>query len=40
MTELECEKCGHKWKTKSNMFRVTCPSCLNKVKNKIWLGIE
>lgn len=30
--ELQCPKCEYKWKTKSKLFWVSCPSCLHKVK--------
>jgi len=28
----KCEKCKYEWKTKSNMFQVSCPCCGQKVK--------
>jgi ribosomal protein S27E len=31
--KIKCPKCGHEWYTKSNLVFVTCPSCLNHVKN-------
>jgi flagellin FlaB len=31
---IRCEKCGHKWYTKSMLRKVTCPSCNQKTPNK------
>ena len=31
--EIKCHKCGHPWKTKSKALYVSCPNCLNKVRN-------
>jgi len=33
-TKLKCSHCGYEWETKSNMIKITCPSCQLKVKNK------
>ena len=30
--KLKC-KCGYEWETKSELENVSCPSCLQKVKN-------
>jgi uncharacterized Zn finger protein (UPF0148 family) len=30
--EVECKKCGYKWKSKSGMLFVNCPKCLRKTK--------
>lgn len=30
---VQCQKCGHMWNTRSELYRITCPSCLNKVYN-------
>jgi predicted nucleic acid-binding Zn-ribbon protein len=32
--ELRCPKCGHKWRTRSRLVFVTCPSCYTKVRNR------
>lgn len=29
--EVECEHCGYKWETKSQMFFVNCPRCRKQV---------
>jgi hypothetical protein len=34
-TEMECPKCFYKWQTKSTHIFVSCPSCLNKVRNEM-----
>jgi len=34
MKEAKCSKCGYEWKTKSQLLKVSCPSCGNKVKIK------
>ncbi len=30
--DVRCLKCGYKWITKSNMIKISCPSCGDKVK--------
>lgn len=30
---MKCEKCGHEWNYKGNLFFVTCPNCMRKIKN-------
>jgi ribosomal protein S27E len=32
--KIKCPKCGHEWFTKSRLVFVTCPSCLQHVRNK------
>lgn len=32
MSEVICDRCGHKWKTKSNLINVTCTNCSYKTK--------
>jgi len=34
-TTIKCHVCNHSWGTKSKLKLVSCPSCLNKVKNNI-----
>ena len=34
MKEINCLNCGYVWKTKSQLLKVSCPSCGNKVKVK------
>lgn len=29
---VRCEECGYEWDTRSQMVRVSCPSCGAKVK--------
>lgn len=33
--KLKCNKCGYEWVTKSDLLKVSCPSCGNKVKNEV-----
>ena len=37
MTKIKCHKCGYIWNSESELFFVTCPSCLKKTftKNKV-----
>lgn len=30
---MKCDKCGYEWETKSSHLFVSCPNCLQKVKN-------
>ncbi len=32
-SEVECDKCNHKWNTSSKLKTVTCPSCQLKINN-------
>ena len=32
----KCKKCGYEWKTKSKLMFISCPSCMQKVKNGDW----
>jgi len=32
MITPKCQKCGYEWETNSEMIKVSCPSCGNKVK--------
>lgn len=32
---MKCDKCYYEWETKSKMYYVSCPRCLNKVKVQI-----
>ena len=34
MITPKCQKCGYEWETNSEMIKVSCPSCGNKVKIK------
>ena len=31
---MKCNKCGYEWQTKSKLIFISCPSCLQKVKNE------
>jgi predicted Zn-ribbon and HTH transcriptional regulator len=31
--EITCNHCGYKWRTRSKLFKVSCPSCQAKVLN-------
>ena len=31
--EITCNHCGYKWRTKSKLVHVSCPSCQGKVQN-------
>ena len=33
-TNIQCEKCGYQWYTRSKLKKVTCPSCNQKTANK------
>jgi len=33
--KLKCLKCNYEWETKSELIKVSCPSCGNKVINEI-----
>ena len=33
-TKLKCKKCNYEWETKSELIKVSCPSCGDKVYNK------
>lgn len=36
--DAKCEKCGHSWKSKSPMIKVSCPCCGDKVKIRDKMG--
>lgn len=29
---IKCPYCKYEWKTKSEMFNITCPNCLRKIR--------
>lgn len=31
--KIKCSKCNYEWETKSILAKISCPSCLYKVKN-------
>ena len=31
--KIKCKHCGYVWQTKSKLKFVSCPSCMQKVKN-------
>lgn len=39
-TLINCDKCGYSWVTKSELLFVSCPSCMQKVKNEQKEGNE
>ena len=40
MSKIICSKCNCEWNTKSLMIYVSCPCCLQKVKNNIAINEE
>ena len=32
--EVKCKKCGYEWDTKSELIKVSCPSCGDKINKE------
>lgn len=40
-TKAKCLKCGYEWETRSELIKVSCPSCGDKVRiNEINVGFD
>jgi len=38
--KAKCKKCGYEWITLSPMFKVVCPSCLNKTQIREYVFVD